>query len=210
MMGDRLWKRDYSYSAVGGGWGEGDEVEHFAHAGAEAGAVDGFDHGGVEVGGEVGLVEGEVFVAGGENLAEGVELVAIMFALVVGAEVVEAGTEAGLAELVGRDGDGPAVMTDEGKALVGEVKADQPGGDEGEGLQGVIAESLHDGGFAGADPSGQEDALGEGEAEIGGLRAGREIMAELVDDGGIVVVEDERPAHKGCGRLEETAEHLFG
>ena len=197
-------------SAVGGGWGEGDEVEHFAHAGAEAGAVDGFDHGGVEVGGEVGLVEGEVFVAGGEDLAEGVEFVAVMFALVVVAEVVEAGSEAGMAELIGRDGDRLAVVAYEGEAPGGEVKADLTGGYEGEGLEGVVAESLHDGGFASADPSGQQDPFGEGKAEISRFRAGGEIMTELVDDGGVVVVEDERPAHKGCGRLEETAEHLFG
>lgn len=60
----------------------------------------------------MGLVEGEVFVAGGEDFGEGVKFFAVVFAFFVGAEVVEAGAEAGLAELVRGDGDGPAVVAD--------------------------------------------------------------------------------------------------
>ena len=108
----------------------------------------------------MGLIEGQVFVTKLEDFGQGVELVAVVLAFFVGAQVVETGAEVLLTVFVEGNGLGRAIMPDKGEALLGKIEAEAAAGSHCEGLQRVGCEGPHDGGFAGADTSGQKDAFG--------------------------------------------------
>lgn len=79
-------------SFVGGGFVEGDEVEHGAHSGADAVAIGVFDFGGGEVGGDVGLhfLGYKQIVARQDDFGHDVAFVAEVFQVFLHSQIVKA------------------------------------------------------------------------------------------------------------------------